>query len=88
MDERVVDAEAAGPEQHGALEQRGRDGAHGAGGEGARRGGAPVRAGDGGGKEGGLGRGRRPAEGERAGHGGGRRVEEVGEHGDWQRCGG
>lgn len=49
MDERVVDAEAAGPEQHGALEQRGRDGAD---------------------------------------RGGGGRVEEVGEHGDWQRCGG
>ena len=83
LDEGVVDAEASGPEQHGALEQRRRDGAHGGRGEGAGGGGAPRRGAraDGGGEEGRL--RRRRAEGERAGDGGGG-VEEVGEHGDWR----
>ena len=88
VEERVVEAEAAGPDQHGALEQRRRDGGgRGGGGEGGR-GGAPRR---GRAREGGEERGprrRERVEGEGAGRrgddGGGWGVEEVGEHGDWR----
>jgi hypothetical protein len=85
VEERVVEAEPAGPDQHGALEQRRRDGGRGRG-EGERGGAPRRRSAHRGREEGGLSRGggRRPAEGEGVGGGGGR-VEEVGEHGDW-RC--
>ena len=89
MEERVVEAKPAGPDQHGALEQRRHDGGRGGGGvEGERRGGSAPwrdRARERG-KEWGL-RRWEGAEGEgawRRGDGGGWTVEEVGEHGDWR----
>lgn len=89
VEERVVEAEAAGPDQHGTLEQRRRDGGRGGGGvESERRGGSAPwrdRARERG-EERGL-RRREGAEGEgagRRGDGGGWAVEEVGEHGDWR----
>jgi hypothetical protein len=78
VEERVVEAEPAGPGQHGPLEQRRRDGSCG----GAPRGRSAHR----GREERRLdGRRRRPAEREGVGAGGeGGGVEVVGEHGDWR----
>jgi hypothetical protein len=82
VEERVVEAEPAGPGQHGPLEQRRRDGSRGGGGEGERGGAPRGRSAHRGREERRLdGRRRRPAEREGVAAGGGG-VEEVGEHGD------
>lgn len=87
MEERVVEAEAAGPDQHGALEQRCGDGGRRGGGvEGERGGGSAPRRDRA--RERGEERGLRrweAAEGEgawRRGDGGGWAVEEIGKHGE------
>jgi hypothetical protein len=84
VEERVVEAEPAGPGQHGPLEQRRRDGSRGGGGEGERGGAPRGRSAHRGREERRLdGRRRRPAEREGVGAGGeGGGVEVVGEHGD------